>query len=113
MAKCKTDAEIAADTRIAHAWAWRTGAIEIAVLTGKSRPPKGALVIAKGPVNLIDPLISGMARHTYDGSTLLVPGVPEASDDDAAWEALMTFQRRVMEALKPDKNTIRRATGSA
>ena len=33
--------------------------------------------------------VSATARHAYDGKTLLVPGVPEAVDDDHAIEALI------------------------
>lgn len=32
--------------------------------------------------------VSATARHAYDRTTLLVPGVPEALDDDHALEAL-------------------------
>jgi hypothetical protein len=32
--------------------------------------------------------VAATARHAYDGTTLLVPGVPEAVDDDHALEAL-------------------------
>lgn len=36
--------------------------------------------------------MSAVARHAYDGKTLLVPGIPEALDDDHALEALQLFR---------------------
>lgn len=33
--------------------------------------------------------VEATARHAYDGTTLLVPGVPEALDDDHALEAVL------------------------
>ena len=37
-------------------------------------------------------IVAARARHAYDGQTLLVPGVPEAADDDAAFEAMVRWR---------------------
>lgn len=50
--------------------------------------PDGALPIARGQSRKLRELISAHARHGYDGKTLLVPGVPEASGPTAAMHAL-------------------------
>jgi hypothetical protein len=44
-------------------------------------------------------VISGLARHAYDGETLLVPGVPEAETQAAAMDALLRWRRIVVDAL--------------
>ncbi|WP_236665124.1 hypothetical protein [Aeromonas dhakensis] len=36
-----------------------------------------------------------LARHAYDNKTLLVPGIPEAEDMSAAYDALIKFNCRV------------------
>lgn len=56
-----------------------------------TRIPEGALPIAEGPDKPLRDFISGVARHAYDGETLLVPGVPEAEDQLKAVEALQAF----------------------
>lgn len=68
------------------AYCWRTGRIDF----GRS-VPEGAIKIAQGPSKKLKPLICAVARHAYDGKTLLVPGVPEADTDDHAADALERF----------------------
>jgi hypothetical protein len=53
--------------------------------------PKGAVPIAYGPRQLLKQAIGGFGRLSYDGRTYMVPGVPEADDDDAAVEAVKRF----------------------
>lgn len=40
-------------------------------------------------------IVSVNARHAYDGVTLLVPGVPEAADQDEALDKLLWFRRLI------------------
>lgn len=40
-------------------------------------------------------IVSVNARHAYDGVTLLVPGVPEASDQNKGLDALLRFRRLI------------------
>lgn len=54
--------------------------------------PDGALPIARGPAKLLRQKVCAVARHAYDGETLLVPGIPEAPDQLAAVDALVRFR---------------------
>lgn len=70
-----------------HAYCFASGQIEFG-----ARIPEGALPIAKGPRKALVDWMQGVARHAYDGETLLVPGIPEAQlDQDAALDALKRF----------------------
>lgn len=40
-------------------------------------------------------VVSVNARHAYDGVTLLVPGIPEACNDEKAMDALLYFRRLI------------------
>lgn len=57
--------------------------------------PEGALLIAKAPVKILRPIIEVVARHAYDGTTLLVPGIPEAPDQNVGIDALRRFREQV------------------
>lgn len=60
----------------------------------------GALIVAVGPADIVGPTVRGLARLAYDNETYLVPGCPEAGDDeDAAFKAFMTWFGRVQAAL--------------
>jgi hypothetical protein len=66
-----------------HAYCYASGQIEFGTVI-----PKGALPIGKGPDKPLRDFLSGVARHAYDGETLLVPGIPEAPDQSEALDAL-------------------------
>ncbi|AYL56276.1 TPA: host nuclease inhibitor protein [Citrobacter freundii] len=68
------------------AYAWASGLIEF----GQTLPD-GALPIITGEENRIRDLIDIHARHSRAGSGLLVPGVPEASNQHEGCNALMRF----------------------
>lgn len=55
--------------------------------------PEWALPIARGPLNTLRERVEVVARHAYDGHSLLVPGVPEAEDQMQAVEALIAFRK--------------------
>jgi len=57
--------------------------------------PSGQLMIASGPREKLVEMVSGAARHAYDGETLLVPGVPEAESLTDGLEALLRFRDRI------------------
>jgi hypothetical protein len=61
--------------------------------------PAGALIIAKGEDKIVRETVSGLARRAYDNETLLVPGVPEAQDEGAGYEAFKRFHGHVQNAL--------------
>lgn len=65
-------------------------------------PPKGAIVIAVGPdEKSLREFIDPVSRHAYDGKTLLVPGVPEAADQSAAFDAMVKFLDWIRPHNKP------------
>lgn len=64
--------------------------------------PTGALPIAKGKDQALHDFISAVARHSYDGETLLVPGVPEAETDDAKLDALLRFTQWISARTLPE-----------
>ena len=73
---------------------WRTGKIEFV-----QRCPTGALLITTAPARKLRPVVEVVARHAYDGKTLLVPGVPEAEDELAAYSAVRAFIDQVNRRL--------------
>jgi hypothetical protein len=61
----------------------------------------GALIVATGPKDIVEPTVKGMARLAYDNETYLVPGCPEAGDDDdAAYKAFAAWFDWVQMALE-------------
>ena len=83
-----------------YAWCWASGLIEL-----DEQPPKdesdgsGSIVFAYGPICELKPFVEVMARHGKGNSAgkLLVPGVPEAPDQDAAFDALDSWVARCSE----------------
>lgn len=68
------------------AYCWQTGVIGFG-----PRVPKGAILIMGGSGQKFKAEITVMARHAYDGITLLVPGIPEADGEEAKLDALDKF----------------------
>ncbi|WP_175682546.1 host nuclease inhibitor protein [Burkholderia cenocepacia] len=66
-----------------YAYCWATGLIEFG-----DTVPDGAIGIAYGARAAVDRLMGATARLAHDNKSLLVPGVPEASDEDAKGDAL-------------------------
>lgn len=81
------------------AYAWRTGAIDLS----DGRTPRGAIKLftftSRRAALVGNRVLETQARHAYDGKTILVPGLPEADDDDQALDALIAWCRRVEPAL--------------
>lgn len=82
-----------------RAYCYASGRIEF-----NCRVPPGAIAIARGPAKALRAFITGKARHGYHthivagrvqkitgSDMLLVPGVPEASDQAAALAALQQW----------------------
>lgn len=86
-------------TDVMIAYAFRSGHIDFASKYFGHGIPQGALFIAEAPINILGPIIRGLARHAYDGVTLLVSGVPEAADEDEAYDKFKVFFDRVQIAL--------------
>lgn len=70
-----------------RAYCFASGQIEFG-----RRIPEGALPIARGPAKVLRQRMEVVARHAYDGKTLLVPGVPEAANQIEAVDALIAFR---------------------
>lgn len=78
-----------------YAHCYRSGEIK---LSRKSDLP-GCICIGEGPKSELEAKLSARARHAYDGETFLVPGIPEAENDEAAAAALVRFHTRMKEPL--------------
>lgn len=71
---------------VATAYADRGGQIHF---TTARSVPKGMIAFARHrELDQLEQIVSAKCRHGYDGTTLLVPGVPEARSDEDALEAL-------------------------
>ena len=66
---------------------------EIAIL--REAPGKGEVCFARGPEDAVRALVAGNARLSCDDRTYLVPGVPEAADQNAGVDALLTWLGRL------------------
>ncbi|MCW2286318.1 hypothetical protein M2323_004159 [Rhodoblastus acidophilus] len=65
------------------------------------RCPTGALSIAKySNLELLKSAVAAVARLAHDNETLLVPGLPEASNSDHAIRALVKFGETVRSRLQ-------------
>lgn len=75
------------------AWCWASGLIGI----GNELPGAGAVEIARGPEYALKGQVSVHARHGYGDSKgkLLVPGVPEAKDQQEGLEALSQWLKQI------------------
>lgn len=83
---------VARPTRCA-AYCFRSGQIRFG---RPSRIPKGAITLLCGPRNEVLYAIESTARLAYDNRTWLVPGIPEAADGEAAFQALERYADRVL-----------------
>lgn len=70
------------------AYCWANGVIGFGRAT-----PDGAIEMARGSVKPLRRLMNATSRLTHDNQTLLVPGVPEAPDQNAAADALLLHLR--------------------
>lgn len=61
--------------------------------------PRDALPITSFPAPALRKAVSALARHAYDGKTLLVPGLPEAADWQQRVAAITRFKASVEEHL--------------
>lgn len=68
--------------------------------------PAGALCVLTASRHHVRKIVSALARHAYDGKTLLVPGIPEAADDDAAIDALERFRTECERRLPTQRRLV-------
>jgi hypothetical protein len=80
------------------AYCFRNGVIKFRA----GKEPKGALNLARGTGKRFRDVVTANARLAYDGKTWLVPGIPEAMEDDnAACDAAIRFSERIRFCMKP------------
>lgn len=89
---------------MANVVCYRSGEVFVA-----RRVPKGTIKVVAGHGKRLKRVLLVEARHAYDGSTLLVPGVPEAQTDLQAMFAVKAFEQRLLKALAAGPH--RRARG--
>ncbi len=82
-------------SQVFSAYCWRNGKIQI----GRKTPEK-ALCVGRGPYRALRRLVDVRARLAYDNKTRLVPGIPEAENDEEAFEAAVQFKRNLSEDLR-------------
>ena len=70
-----------------YAHCYRSGEIEVS----RKKDLPGAIMIGAGRATDLRRRLVARARHSYDGTTLLVPGIPEADSDDQAEAAMVAF----------------------
>lgn len=79
-----------------RAYCYRSGQIEFTT----DQLPEGTLPIAAHDNHgYLKDTVFALARHSYEGKPL-VPGLPEADDHSAAFDALNDFMKRVETALE-------------
>ena len=64
---------------MATAFCFRSGEIHVG-----QRVPKGGVLLVTGRREQLDRAVSACSRLAYNGKDWLVPGLPEADDDDEA-----------------------------
>lgn len=63
------------------------------------RCPGAAIPIGYGPEDRLRKVVSTLARHSYDGQSLVIPGVPEAENDNDVLAAMWAFSDQVQDQL--------------
>lgn len=71
------------------AYCWANGQIDFG--PSPHAMPEGAIRIARGTARTVRQEIEAAARHGYEAGVLLVPGIPEAADQQQAGDALELF----------------------
>ena len=89
------------DQRPQVAWCWASGLIEVGDAMPESKPDGGgAIQVAEGPKSELDLALNVLARRGYGHGVRLVPGVPEAADQQSAGNALAEWLRWVQKGGK-------------
>lgn len=78
-----------------HCFAYANGRIGFGDKTPDDALPIYAVDCSVSEIERLGECIGLLARHAYDNKTLLVPGIPEAADMNAAYDALIKFNCRV------------------
>lgn len=83
-------------TEYTYAYCWRSGVVRFG-----RHVPEGALEILRAPKGsrTLKKAVRPWCRLAYDNKTLLVPGVPEAKNENTALEAVIKFASRTKEYM--------------
>src|SRR5258706_9588932 len=65
------------------------------IVFSRGRAKPGTLPITHGRATELRRIVQAVARHSYDGKQLIVPGLPEAANWDQRSAALMRFKAEV------------------
>jgi len=85
-------AQMLKSAKVARAYCWADGLIEFAKVG--HRLPRGVIAFAAGDEADIAARVDAAAVHSRGGKFRLVPGVVDAMDDDAAVDALVSWQSK-------------------
>jgi hypothetical protein len=83
-----------------YALCYPSGEIVFASTYNAARDP--CLPVAHGDERKLKRRIDAVARHAYDGVTLLVPGIPEAENQSDGVDALLRFQAWIKPFFEKD-----------
>lgn len=80
-----------------HVYAYRSGVVKI----GRLVPPTACTIMSHTSRSRLRHAVDTCARFTRDGRTRLVPGVPEADndDDDEIYAAMLLFEGHLRHCL--------------
>jgi hypothetical protein len=70
------------------AYCFRSGQVGVA-----RKVPPGSIALVSGPSAELRHQVEAKARHARIGTALMVPGAPEAADDDAALDAAAAWAK--------------------
>lgn len=85
------------------AYCYRSGQIGLA----SKNAPAGTIILVRGPRKRVEYAVSAAARLAYDNQTMLVPGIPEAENDEDAYQSMVRFSDRLIAAVR-SKTAVRR-----
>lgn len=76
------------------AFVYRSGLVAFDIET-----PEGALEVGTGPADLLQAVVGAVSRHAYNNVDLLCPGVPEATNEVEALDAVMAFEQHIKKRM--------------
>jgi hypothetical protein len=68
--------------------------------------PKGSLPILRGDEDIVKKVVGGLCRKGYEGQEI-VPGIPEAKDQNEALDAMFKFKEVVEQAAAKEGEVTR------
>ena len=81
-------------------YCYRSGEIGFAL----HQVPSGAIAIAQAPHGIAERAVHGSARLAYDNQTWLVPGIPEARDEEKAYQEMLRYSSNLKRSVTALRN---------